>query len=156
MAWLFLLYPAQDEISFFQKVASEKCWQVLVYVFNTYAFSCPLWMSAQLWPWVCFPSLCVCAQSLSHVLLFVIPWTKAHQAPLPMGFSLQEYWRGLPFSPPGDLPDPGIEPMSPASPALAGGFFTTEPLGRPFLSLCYWPIQHHSRPWQRLPRGTLI
>ena len=41
-----------------------------------------------------------------------------------MGFSRQEYWNGLPFPPPGDLPDPGIEPMSPASPALAGGFFT--------------------------------
>ena len=51
---------------------------------------------------------------LSHVRLFAIPWTVAHQAPLPMGFSRQEYWSGLPFPSPGDLPDPGIKPRSPA------------------------------------------
>ena len=45
---------------------------------------------------------------------FATPWTVAHQAPLSMGFSRQEYWRGLPFSSPGDLPDPGIKPRSPA------------------------------------------
>ena len=61
----------------------------------------------------------------SCVLLFVIPWTVAHQAPLSMGFSRQEYWSGLPCPPPGDLPDPGIELMSVMSPVLAGGFFTT-------------------------------
>ena len=55
------------------------------------------------------------------------PWTVAHQAPLSMGFSKKEYWSGLPFPPPEDLPNPGIKPMSPA---LAGGFFTTEPLGK--------------------------
>ena len=43
----------------------------------------------------------------------VTPWTVAHQAPMSMGFSKQEYWSGLPFPPPGDLPDPGIEPVSP-------------------------------------------
>ena len=48
--------------------------------------------------------------------------------PLSMGFPRQEYWSGVPFSSPGDLPNPGIEPVSPA---LAGGFFTTEPLGKP-------------------------
>ena len=48
-----------------------------------------------------------------------------------MGFPRQEYWRGLPFPTPGDLPDPGIEPTSLASSALAGGFFTTEPPGKP-------------------------
>ena len=52
----------------------------------------------------------------------MIPWTRAHQAPLSMGFPRQEYWNGLPFSSPGDLPDPGTEP---ASPALAGGFLNT-------------------------------
>ena len=57
--------------------------------------------------------------SLSCIQLFETPWT--HQAPLSMGFSRQEYWSGLPFPPPGDFPDPGIEPVSPA---LAGGFFT--------------------------------
>ena len=55
------------------------------------------------------------------------PWTVAHQAPLSMGFSRQEYWSGLPFPPPGNLPDPGNEPISPEFPALAGRFFTTEP-----------------------------
>ena len=55
------------------------------------------------------------------------PWTVAHQAPMSMGFSRQEYWSGLLFPSPGDLPYPGIEPTTPASPALAGGFFTTKP-----------------------------
>ena len=53
------------------------------------------------------------------------PWTVAHEASLSMGFSRQEYWSGLSFPPPGDLPDPGITPTSLASPALAGRFFTT-------------------------------
>ena len=53
------------------------------------------------------------------------PWTVAQQTPLSMEFSRQEYWNGLPFPPLGDLPDPGIKPASLASPALAGGFFTT-------------------------------
>ena len=52
--------------------------------------------------------------------------TVAHQAPLSMGFSGQEYWSGLPFPPPGDLPDPGIEPVSLKSPALAGRVFTAQ------------------------------
>ena len=67
------------------------------------------------------------AQSLSRVRLLVTPWTAARQAPLSMGFSGQEYWSGLLFPPPGDLPDPGIKP---ASPALAGGFFTTATPGK--------------------------
>ena len=65
---------------------------------------------------------------LSHfcyVWLFAPPWTIAHQAPLSMGFSRQEYWSGLPCLPPGDLPDPGIEPTSVTPPTLAGGFFIT-------------------------------
>ena len=53
-------------------------------------------------------------KSLSRVQLFATPWTVAYQAPLSMGFSRQEYWSGLPFPSPGDLPDPGIEPGSPA------------------------------------------
>ena len=71
--------------------------------------------------------MCVCLCSV--VFDSATPWTIAHQAPLFMEFSRQEYWSGLPF-PPGDLPDPGIEPMSLVSPALAGGFFTTEPPGK--------------------------
>ena len=59
-----------------------------------------------------------CAQSLSCVQLFVTPWPVVCQAPLPMGFFRQEYWSWLPFPPPGDLTDPGFEPMSPASPTL--------------------------------------
>ena len=59
------------------------------------------------------------------------PWTVAHQVPLSMGFSRQEYWSRLPFLTPGDLPDARIEPASLASPALAGGFFTTAPPGNP-------------------------
>ena len=55
------------------------------------------------------------------------PKTAARQAPLSMGFSRQEYWRGLPFLAPGDLPDPGMETACLVSPALAGEFFTTEP-----------------------------
>ena len=51
---------------------------------------------------------------LSRVQLFAIPWTVAHQAPLSVGFSRQKYWSGLPFPSPGGLPDPGIEPRSPA------------------------------------------
>ena len=59
---------------------------------------------------------------LSRVRLFATLWTVASQAPLSMGFSRQEYWSGLPYPPPGDIPDPGIEPVSHA---LAGRFFTT-------------------------------
>ena len=59
-----------------------------------------------------------CACMLSHVQLFVTLWTLAHKLPLSMGFSRQEYWSGLPFPSPGDLPDPGIEPMTPVSPAV--------------------------------------
>ena len=59
----------------------------------------------------------------SQVWLFEIPWTVAHQALLSMGFSQQEFWSGLPFPPPGTLPNPGIELRSPAAPALQAGFF---------------------------------
>ena len=64
-------------------------------------------------------------------LLLVTPWAIAHQAPLSMAFSRQEYWSGLPCPPPGDLPDPGIKPKSLTSPTLADGLFTTEPPWKP-------------------------
>ena len=67
--------------------------------------------------------MCMLSHS-SHLRLFATLRTVAHQAPLSMGFSRQEYWSGLPCPPPGD-PDPGIDPASLMSPALAGGFFTT-------------------------------
>ena len=80
----------------------------------------------------CTSRICgVPGKSLSRVLLFTTPWTVAHQAPLSMGFSRQESCSGLPSSPPGDLPDPGIKFVSLASPALAGRFFTTVPPGKP-------------------------
>ena len=65
-------------------------------------------------------------KQLAHSHSFTIPWTVACQAPLFMGFARQEYWTGVPFLSPGDLPDPGLKP---GSPALAGSFFTTEPAG---------------------------
>ena len=65
---------------------------------------------------------------LNRVQLFVIPWTVDCQAPLSMEFSRKEYCSELPFPTPGDLPNPGIEPVFPA---LAGGYFITEPPGKP-------------------------
>ena len=67
------------------------------------------------------PSMCM----LGPVCLFATLWTVACQTPTSVEFSRQEYWSGLLFPTPEDLPDPGIKPASPASPALAGGFFTT-------------------------------
>ena len=69
--------------------------------------------------------VCAVLSRFSCVRLFVTLWTIAHQAPLSTAFSRQEYWSGLSCPPPGDLPDPGIEPASLTSPALAGRFFTT-------------------------------
>ena len=70
--------------------------------------------------------VCVCGCSLTQSCLTLCsPCTAACHAPLFMGFSRQEYWSGLPFPTPGDLADPGMEPMSLASSALAGGFFTS-------------------------------
>ena len=66
---------------------------------------------------------------LSPVQLFATPWTVAYQAPPSMGFSRQEYWSGLPFPSPGDLPDAGIEP---GSPALQADALTSEPPGKPY------------------------
>ena len=66
------------------------------------------------------------------------PWTVAHQAPMSMGFSRQEYWSGLPFPPPGDLPDPGIKPRSPA---LQADALTSEPPGKPIVgNLMLYPL----------------
>ena len=91
---------------------------------------------------------CMHAQSLSGVWLSATRWTVACQAPLSMGFPRQEYWDGLPFASPGNLPNPGIKPTSLVSPALAGGFFATVPLRKPRLGVreshtgilieCWW------------------
>ena len=71
-----------------------------------------------------------CAQLLSIVWLFATSWIVAHHAPLSMECSRQRYWSGLLFPSPADLPSPGIWPASLVSLALAGGFFTSEPLGK--------------------------
>ena len=76
--------------------------------------------------------VCVCVFSLSvRSDSFAAPWTVASQVPLSVGFFRQECWSGLPFPLPGDLPDPGIEPVYPVLPALAGGFPTTKSPGNP-------------------------
>ena len=84
--------------------------------------------------WILVEIFALSAQLLSCVQLCVIPWTVAHKAPLSMRFSRQEYWSRLPFPSPGDIPDPEIKP---ASPALAGRFFTTEPPEKHSCS-CSW------------------
>ena len=72
-----------------------------------------------------FMMVCIPTQFLSQVQLFVTPWTVACQAPLSMGFPKQDYWNELPFPIPGNHPNPEIDSVSFASPALAGRFFTT-------------------------------
>ena len=74
--------------------------------------------------------VCVCmhAKSFNHVPLFAPLWTVAHQSPLSMGFSRQEYWSGLPRPPSGDLPSSGSKPPFLMSSALTDGFFTTSPI----------------------------
>ena len=67
----------------------------------------------------------------SHVQLFVTPWAIAHQAPLSMEFSKQEYWSGLPYPPQVDLSDPGIKLVSSAGSCIAGKFLTTKSPGKP-------------------------
>ena len=79
----------------------------------------------------------VCPQLLIRVWLFVTPWSLA---PLSLGVSRQACWSRLPLPPPGDLPNPGIEPESPVSPALAGRFFTSETPGNSNYML-YIPIK---------------
>ena len=72
----------------------------------------------------------LCGSVLSHVRVFANPWTLAYQAPLSMGFSRQQYWSGLPFPSPGNLPDPGIKPRSPA---LQTDALPPEPPGKSIL-----------------------
>ena len=69
----------------------------------------------------------------SYLTLFLASWPATHQIPLSMEFSRQEYWSGLSFPSPGDLPDPGMEPTTPMSRSLAGEFFTTASPGKPLM-----------------------
>ena len=85
--------------------------------------------------------LCSSVQLLSRVRLFAKLWTTAHQAPLSMEFSRQEYWTELPCSPP-DLPNPGIKPVSLKSPDLASGFFTTS-------ATWVGPVNTFNMAWER-------
>ena len=104
---------------------------------------------------------CPVLSGFSGVQLFATLWTVAHQAPLSMGFFRQEYWDGLPFPSPGDLPNPGIEPTSLISPTLARGSFTTRitwevplcegPLSTP-LGLVQWKRPHLE--WRKEPQGS--
>ena len=93
------------------------------------------WITVHIIPYysdICKNIFKVCMLShFSCIWPFATSWTITHQALLSMGFSRQEYWSGLPFSPPGNLPNPGIQPLSPVAPALAGGFFATELPGQP-------------------------
>ena len=89
------------------------------------------------------PHVVVCARLLSRVT-FLDPRTKTCRAPPSVGFPRQEYWSGLPFPPPGDLPNPGIKPVSPAS---AGGCLTTEPPGKFQLTPGGHLLQHAVHLW---------
>ena len=91
--------------------------------------------------------MCVCAHACSVMSDSAAPWTGPHQTLLSMGFPRQEYWSGLPFPSPGKLLDPRIEPTSLVSPALAGGFFTTEPPGKPYVHI----YTHICNLYSRLP-----
>ena len=82
---------------------------------------------------------------LSHVRLFAIPWTVTYQAPRSMGFSRQEYWSGLPFPSQGDLPNPGIEP---ASPALQTDVLPSETPGKPVCRFSAYEITKSTVCWE--------
>ena len=111
--------------------------QVLVAWHRLLSSCCCRLSSCGLWPWLphntwtLFPMPAWVLSCFSQVWQFATPWTVAHQAPLSMGFSRQEYWRGLPCPPPGHLPDPGIEPEPLASPTLADRLFTPVRPGKP-------------------------
>ena len=93
------------------------------------------------WPFPTYLSIVIsCCYLITKLCLTPcdpMDWTVVHQTPLTMGFLRQKYWRGLPFPPPEDLPNPEIEPESPA---LAGGFFTTQPPGKPMANICIYEI----------------
>ena len=90
--------------------------------------------------------VCVCVHShtssLSCAQIFLTSWTVRYQAPLSMGFSRQEYWSGLPFASPGDLPDPGIEPCYPI---LQADSLPSEPPGMPIFMYQFHSVQSFSR-----------
>ena len=107
-------------LPFWRVFASPAALTFIFCVCAVFTFICPTSFSS-----LALTSGACVLSPFSHVQLFATLWTAAHQAPLSMGFSRQEYWSGLPCPPLGDLPNPRIEPASPMSPALAGRFFTT-------------------------------
>ena len=117
------VYPAWDSLCFQDLTISFPMLRNFSAIISSSISSGSLSFSSSLSEWV---------KSFSCVQLFVIPWTVAYQAPLSMGFSRQEYWNGLPFPSPGDLPYPGIEPGSSTSQADA---LPSEPPGEPSSSL---------------------
>ena len=126
---------------------SAICKSLQKYLFMSYSVGLSVFCCRVVWVlctfWMLTPYYIVCM--LSCVWLFVTPWTTTHQAPVSMEFSRQEYWTGLPFSIPEDLPNPGIKPTSPKSPASGGGFFTTVPPGKsPLLCTSFTNIFSHS------------
>ena len=104
------------------------------------------------------PSTHACMLSCSVMSDSVTPWIVAHQAPMSMGFSKQEYWSGLPFPPPGDLPDPGIEPVSPAMEADSKIFKDEDRIclvfGSPSWNICF-PLSWVSGQFSNLKFGKL-
>jgi len=93
------------------------------------------WPTDLSFPWLMMWLHACVLSCFSRVWLFATPWTVAHQAPLSMRFSRQEYWSGLPFPPPENLPDPGIKPTSPAAPALQADSLPLSHQGSPLMWL---------------------
>ena len=121
--WSCCIRHLKDMFSFLLGKMWQWNWQVLCKAYASLNMNVPKFFSK---------SLCHThphAQLLSRVWVFATAWTVVHQAPLSMGFSRWEYWSGLPCCPPGDLPDPGMKPVSLVFPALA--FFTSEPSRKP-------------------------
>ena len=104
--------------------------------------------------------VCVCVLSYSNcVWLFVTLWTVACQAPPSMGFSRQEYWTGLSFPAPGNLPNPGIKPLSPVAPALQADSLPRSHQGSPKIASCRILLPNKFmifKGWTHIHRGTLV
>ena len=119
----FLLWEDKSSLcgaSGFKSMNSHRCLEAEAWVLAVFSCLCP----GRRKPLFCSPINIICCR-FSRFWLFATVWTIARQTPLSMGFSRQEYWRGLPCPPPRDPPDSGIEPTYFMSPALEDGFFTT-------------------------------
>ena len=140
-SWSFpFSFPQQESSCFFPpngwslaltaSHAKVVCQRTKIFITELYYWISLLKQGCFIRSLICSRPLCCCLVTKLH-LTFATPGTVALQAPLSMAFSRQEYWSGLPFPSPGDLLHPGIEPVSPVSLALAAGFFTTVPPGKP-------------------------